>query len=151
MNADATPVDENGVMRPRLLIADDDTIVRSTLSAQLRRDFDVVAVAENASQAIELAGRHQPDLALIDVQMPDGGAREAVPKIAHLAPDTCMVILSGDESREVVIELLDAGAIAYMRKGLTGAKLSQTLKDALRAGELARADRETELAPGERP
>ncbi len=43
-----------------------------------------------------------------------------------------MVILSGDESRQVVLELLDAGAIAYMRKGVTGAKIAKTLTDALK-------------------
>jgi AmiR/NasT family two-component response regulator len=47
------------------------------------------------------------------------------------SPDTCMVILSGDESRPVVLELLNAGAIAYLRKGVTGAQLCKTLAVAL--------------------
>lgn len=44
-----------------------------------------------------------------------------------------MVIFSGDEAREVVLELLGAGAIAYVRKGVTGAEITKTLADALKA------------------
>jgi DNA-binding NarL/FixJ family response regulator len=125
--------DSNDDARPTLLIADDDAVVRSALSAQLDAEFNVVAVAESAGTAIELAERHLPDAALIDVDMPGGGAREAVPEIASRSPGTCMVILSGDETRQLVIELLDAGAIAYGRKGMTAAELSQTLTAALKA------------------
>ena len=117
---------------PSLLLADDDAFVRSALGSQLEADFNVVAVATNATEAMELAEEHQPDLALIDVEMPGGGAMEAVPQIAKRSPETCMVILSGDESREIVLKLLSAGAIAYVRKGVTGAQLSDTLADALK-------------------
>jgi DNA-binding NarL/FixJ family response regulator len=119
--------------RPRLLIADDDAVVRSKLGIQLERYFEVVAVAENATEAIDLAEMNRPDVALIDVEMPGGGARQAVPQIAMRSPGTSMVILSADESRHVVLELLAAGAIAYVRKGASMSQISETLTDALRA------------------
>lgn len=119
--------------RPSLLIADDDAFMRSALSAQLKDAFRVVAVAADASAAIALAEEHQPDAALLDVDMPNGGAREAVPQIAARSPATSIVILSGDETRQIVLELISAGAIAYVRKGVTGSELSQTLSDALKA------------------
>jgi DNA-binding NarL/FixJ family response regulator len=131
-NAEATQLEGNGHARPTLLIADDDAFVRSALGYQLAGNFDVIAVAKSATEAIELAEKHRPDVALIDVEMPDGGAREAVPQIATRSPDTRMVILSGDESRQVVLELLSAGAVAYIRKGVTPAEISQTLTDALK-------------------
>lgn len=127
----SSPAAGDADRRPTLLIADDDAVVRAALSAQLARQFDVVAVAANATEAIALAAEHQPDAALIDVDMPAGGAHEAVPQIAACSPATCMVILSGDEARRMVIDLLSAGAIAYIRKGLTVAQISQTLTDAL--------------------
>ena len=65
--------------------------------------------------------------------MPGGGARHAVPQIATRSPETCIVVLSADESREVVVELLNAGAIAYVRKGVTGAQIGKTLADAMKA------------------
>jgi DNA-binding NarL/FixJ family response regulator len=117
--------------RPRLLIADDDPVVRATLSAHLEREFDIIGLATNATEAVALAELHQPDAALIDVEMPDGGARDAVPRIAVRSPATRMVILSSDESRAVVLELVSAGAVAYLRKGLTGTELCRTLHDAL--------------------
>lgn len=123
----------NGHIRPSLLIADDDPVVRSALRAQLATGFDVVAVAENATGAIELAAQYRPDVALVDVDMPFGGALAAVPQIARRSPDTCIVILSGDETPRVVLELIEAGAIAYIRKGATGAQISKTLTEALDA------------------
>jgi DNA-binding NarL/FixJ family response regulator len=133
-SAEAKPTESGDLPdpRPSLLIADDDAFMRSALSAQLKDTFRIVAVAEDASAAIGLAQEHQPDAALLDVDMPNGGAREAVPRIAACSPGTSIVILSGDETREIVLELISAGAIAYVRKGVTGSQLSQTLTDALK-------------------
>jgi DNA-binding NarL/FixJ family response regulator len=133
MNAYDTQSGGEGDPRPSLLIADDDAVVRSVLNAQLAGDFQIVGLATTVTEAIELASEHQPDAALIDVEMPDGGARAAVPQIVTRSPQTCIVILSGDESRDVVLELLTAGAMAYLRKGVPGAQISKTLLDALRA------------------
>jgi DNA-binding NarL/FixJ family response regulator len=123
----------DGDIRPTLLIADDDAAVRSALGSQLGGTFRIVAVAENATEAIALALEHRPDAALIDVQMPGGGAREAVPQIATGSPETCMLLLSGDESDTSLVELLNAGAMVYIRKGKTAAEITQTVADAIRA------------------
>jgi DNA-binding NarL/FixJ family response regulator len=64
--------------------------------------------------------------------MPYGGARQAVPQIATASPETCVVILSVDESRDSVVELLGAGAIAYLRKGRSGEQISKALTDAVK-------------------
>jgi DNA-binding NarL/FixJ family response regulator len=65
--------------------------------------------------------------------MPEGGARAAVPEIASRSPGTCMVILSGDETRQLVVELLAAGAIAYVRKGISAAEIAETLMAGINA------------------
>lgn len=132
MNSEAKQSGANGDPRPTLLIVDDEPVTRSALHSQLEADFRVIALAEDATAAIALAEEHRPDAALIDVDMPHGGAREAVPQIATRSPDTSMVVLSADESRDVVLELLGAGAQAYVRKGITGGELSQTLTNALK-------------------
>jgi DNA-binding NarL/FixJ family response regulator len=143
MNAELKQRGGDTDTRANLLIADDDMVCRIALSSQLKPWFHVVAVAESATEAIELAEKHQPDLALIDVQMPGGGAREAVPGIATSSPDTRIVVLSSDESSRDVLELLDAGAIAYMRKGATGEEIANTLTDALEATPHERQGRTT--------
>ena len=119
--------------RPSLLIADDDAVVRATLGAQLADRFDVVAAVGSASEAIAAADELRPDAALIDVDMPGGGARAAVPEIASRSPGTCMVILSGDETRQLVVELLGAGAVAYVRKGISAEEIGETLTAGIEA------------------
>lgn len=133
MNATTEQGVSNGDIRPTLLIADDDPAVRSALGSQLGGTFRIVGVAEDATEAIELAAEHRPDAALLDVQMPGGGAREAVPQIATRSPETCMLVLSGDEADSSLVELLNAGAMVYIRKGKTGAEITQTVADALKA------------------
>ena len=62
-----------GADQPRLLIADDDSVVLSMLGTSLGPHFEVVGVASDGEQAIELARVSQPDVALVDVEMPKGG------------------------------------------------------------------------------
>lgn len=116
-----------------MLIADDDAVIRSTLRAQLAGEFEVCGVASDATEAIEIAAQHQPDAALVDVQMPGGGGLEAVRQISHHSPDTCIVILSGDESHTGVLDLLNAGAMAYVRKGVPGSEIRRALADSMKA------------------
>lgn len=141
-NVHATGTDDT---RPRLLIADDDPVVRATLSSELTA-FRIVALAKDATEAIELAERYRPDLALVDVDMPGGGAREAVRQISRSSPRTSLVILSLDETRSDVVDLLNAGAVAYMRKGSTAAELTQVLRAALGAKDGAGAVLERALS-----
>ena len=128
-------------LRPTLMIADDDAVMRSVLGSQLSDSFRIVGVGKDATEAIALAEQHRPDVALLDVEMPGGGARVAVVEINTRSPATCMVILSGDESHQIVLELLNAGAIAYIRKGIGADQLSKMLADALavKSGLPARA------------
>ena len=118
---------------PCLLIADDDAFMRSALDTQLGRDFDVVGAACDAGEAIALAEEHQPDVVLMDVDMPSGGGLHATREINQRAPNTAVVALSADESRNVVIEMLNAGAMGYVRKGTSPEELTATLHQAIEA------------------
>lgn len=102
--------------RARLLIADDDRVVQTALYMQLNRDFEIVGGAYDADEAISLAEEHQPEVAIIDVQMPGGGGLRATREIRARAPGTAIVALSADESDSVVLAMLEAGAMAYLRK-----------------------------------
>ena len=119
--------------RPRLLIADDDSVVRSALSLQLSNAFQVVGSARDAAEAVALAGELQPDLAIVDVEMPAGGGPRAARGIGAASPSTAIVALSIDESRDVVLEMLDAGAVTYIRKGVSGRELLSTLLQCIKA------------------
>jgi DNA-binding NarL/FixJ family response regulator len=118
---------------PTLLIADDDAVVRSMLSLTLERQFDIVGAARDSDQAIALAQAAQPDVALIDVQMPGGGGLRAIQGISDVSPETATVILSADEFEPLVRELMIAGAMTYVRKGIAPAQLAEVLHRAIRA------------------
>jgi DNA-binding NarL/FixJ family response regulator len=118
--------------RPRLVIADDDPVVRSMLRMSLAEEFEVVGVAGDGEEAIELARVNQPDAALVDVKMPKGGGLSAVRGIIEVAPATAIVVLSGVRSHGTVRELLQAGAIAFRRKGAAPHVLAAALTEAMK-------------------
>jgi DNA-binding NarL/FixJ family response regulator len=119
--------------RSRLLIADDDPSVRSMLTLLLERDFELVGTATDAREAIELAATSLPDAALIDVEMPEGGGPAAVRGIVGVSPATAMVALSSDESHAGVLEMIEAGATSYRRKGGPPELLIETLHRSIAA------------------
>jgi len=116
---------------PRLMIADDDPVIQSLLDMSLSQEFDVVGVAADGEQAVELARESQPDAALVDLEMPAGGGLRAVRGIREGAPGTAIVVLSVDESDGVVREVIGAGATAYLRKGVAPDVLADTLFDSI--------------------
>jgi CheY-like chemotaxis protein len=117
--------------RPRLVIADDDPVVQSVLGSALSRDFELVGVAADGEEAIEVVRDSHPHAALIDIAMPRGGGPRAVRGIVHTAPDTAIVLLSGQWSR-LVNELIDAGAIGFRRKGIAPRALAEALLESIR-------------------
>jgi DNA-binding NarL/FixJ family response regulator len=129
----ADPSTPAGGSGPRVLIADDDPDVRAVLSAQLAPGFHVVGAAADTDEAIALAGEHQPDIAIVDVQMPGGGGVRATQGIRAAAPGTAIVALSADESERIVLEMLTAGAVTYIRKGVAADELAGLLHESLRA------------------
>ncbi len=117
--------------RWRLMIADDDPTVRELLSEALGKEFEIVGTAVDGEDAVKIAAWVQPDAALVDVQMPNGGGIHAVRGIVKLAPETAVVVLSTEESEATVQELLAAGAIAYCRKGVSPALIARSLRDSI--------------------
>jgi DNA-binding NarL/FixJ family response regulator len=124
---------------PTLLIADDDPVVRSMLSLTLERQFDIVGAVCDSDEAIALAQESLPDVALVDVQMPRGGGLSAIRGIAGVSPETAAVILSADEFEPLVRQLMLAGAMTYVRKGIPPTELVEVLHRAIRARPLAAA------------
>jgi CheY-like chemotaxis protein len=117
--------------RPRLVIADDDPVVQSVLGLSLSRDFELVGMAADGEEAIEVVRDSRPHAALIDIAMPRGGGPRAVRGIVNAAPDTAIVLLSGQWSR-LVNELIDAGAIGFRRKGIAPQALADALLESIR-------------------
>jgi DNA-binding NarL/FixJ family response regulator len=127
------PPDPTRPPPPRVLIADDDPDVRAVLAAQLALSFDIVGTAADTNEAIAMAAEHRPDIAILDVEMPGGGGPRATREINAATPATTIVALSADESDRVVRDMLGAGAVAYIRKGVTAEELTALLHESVRA------------------
>jgi DNA-binding NarL/FixJ family response regulator len=103
------------------------------LHTRLSPEFEVVAMASNAEEAVQLAAEHLPDVAIVDVQMPGGGGLHAARGIREQSPQTAIVAFSNDESRQGVLDMLDAGALTYVRKQVSHEALVSRVHAALAA------------------
>jgi response regulator NasT len=98
----------------RILVAEDETIIRLDLVEMLTESgYEVVAQAENGAVAIELAKKFKPDLAILDVKMPEMDGITAAEQIITLAP---VLMLTAFSQRELVERARDAGVMAYVVK-----------------------------------
>jgi len=118
----------------RLLIADDHSVVRAGL-AQLAATFDdveVVATAADGAEAVERCVETQPDVVLMDLEMPDVDGIEATRRIGELAPEAQVVILTSFSDRERILRALDAGAVGYILKDATPDEVAEAVRAAAR-------------------
>jgi len=98
----------------KILVAEDETIIRLDLVEMLTEaGYEVVAQAENGAVAIELAKQHKPDLAILDVKMPEVDGITASEQIISIAP---VLMLTAFSQRELVERARDAGVMAYVVK-----------------------------------
>src|SRR5437660_407866 len=102
----------------RILVADDHDIIRRGLRALLssRPGWVVCAEAATGREAVTLAEQHKPDIVVMDISMPDLNGLEAARKIRKQSPKTEVVVLSLHYSDQLVREVVDAGARAYIMK-----------------------------------
>jgi DNA-binding NarL/FixJ family response regulator len=114
----------------RLMIADDDPVMRMVLGAIIRADpsLELVAEAEDAEQAIALAAEHRPDVAILDVEMPKGGGLYAVREIHAHHPGIRLPAFSAHETDEARSAMQQAGATGYVVKGAPPAEVLRALK-----------------------
>jgi diguanylate cyclase (GGDEF)-like protein len=118
----------------RLLVADDDPMIRLTLSALIEREsgFELVGTAEDADQAIELAARRRPDVVLLDFNMPGGGGVRAAMQIRDASPNVKLVAVSADDSAAAQYEMSRAGAVGYVVKGSPDEEIVRVIRSAVR-------------------
>ena len=98
----------------RILVAEDETIIRLDLVEMLTEaGYEVVAQAENGAVAVDLAKLHKPDLAILDVKMPEMDGITAAEQIITLAP---VLMLTAFSQRDLVERARDSGVMAYVVK-----------------------------------
>jgi DNA-binding NarL/FixJ family response regulator len=125
----------------RVLIADDHALVRAGLAELLERagDVEVVALAADGAEALELARRELPDVVLMDLSMPNMDGTEATRRLVADGTGARVVVLTSLSERERILDALDAGAIGYL--------LKDAEPEELRRGVRSAAIGESPLAP----
>ena len=112
--------------RPSALIADDEPLLRERLAAHLARlwpQLQVVAMARNGREAIELFDLHRPDIVFLDVQMPGQSGIDAARAIARRA---ALVFVTAFE--QYAVQAFEQGALDYLVKPFDEARLADTVQ-----------------------
>ena len=114
----------------RLLLVDDQNLIRRGLRALLKTDSDleIVGEAENGREAIDIVATLQPDVVLMDIRMPILDGVEATRAICEQFPQTKVLILTTFDDREYVTQALQAGASGYLLKDTPFEELTQAIR-----------------------
>ena len=135
--AESTPRVVLSARPVRVIVADDDPFVRRLVKDALQNaGIVVIAEASSGREAVELILHYHPDVALIDVSMPDVDGFAATRRIVAQSPRQLVVLLTGPEDEEVALLGLRAGASGFLSKDLPVEVLPQVVKAAAR-GEAA--------------
>lgn len=122
--------------RIRILLAEDHTLMREGTKGILEReeDFEVVGEASDGEQAIALAERLKPDVALVDIAMPKANGVQVTKALKEKAPSTAVLILTAYDDDEYVFAVLEAGAKGYLLKNARPSELVEAIRS-VHAGE----------------
>lgn len=124
------------VGRASVLLVEDHAVVREGLRGVLEAypDIQVVAEAADGEEAVAQAKAYEPDVVIMDINMPKLDGIEATRRIKVFLPQTIVIGLSVHQSSQVEPALLEAGGTAYLMKDAAAASLYETIQTALRLG-----------------
>lgn len=104
-------------MGTRVIIADDHTIIREGLKTLLEsKGVDVIDIAKNGREAVDLALEHEPDIVMMDISMPDLNGFEATAVLRKKIPHTKIIALSMYSSKKNIDNMFASGACGYVLK-----------------------------------
>jgi DNA-binding NarL/FixJ family response regulator len=113
---------------PRVVIVDDHGLFRAGVRHELDGLVEVVGDAGTVDDAVRAIGAAEPDVVLLDVQMPDGGGAEVIRRVAPRQPAVRFLALSVSDAPEHVIAIIRAGARGYVTKTISGPELADAVK-----------------------
>jgi DNA-binding NarL/FixJ family response regulator len=114
----------------KVIICDDQAIVRDGLELllKLEKDIDVVGLAQDGAEAVELASRASADLVLMDLKMPGINGVEATRRICALYPMTRVLVLTTFDDDEWIFDAIRAGASGYLLKDTPREKVIEAIR-----------------------
>jgi DNA-binding NarL/FixJ family response regulator len=135
------------VNKIKVLIADDHLVVREGLIVMLQStgECEVIGQASNGEEAVLLAHKLQPDVAIVDLQMPGMGGIEAIQRITQQTPKVKVIVLSTFDQDEYIYQSVQAGAKGYVLKGSGLDELLDVVRSAAMGKLLLSSDIATKL------
>jgi len=117
----------------RVLLADDQNIIREGIRSLLQdhADIEIVGEAANGRQLIEMTAELEPDIVLTDIRMPIMDGVEATRLIKQQRPQTIVIMLTTFDDDEYIIEAMTSGADGYLLKDISSTQLVQSLRDSM--------------------
>lgn len=124
-------------MNKHILIADDEAKIRKVMTLLLRDEGYEVLAVDNGLSAVQEAGRFNPDLVLLDHQMPDMTGMEALKKIKDKNPSTVVLIVTAHGSISLAVNAIKDGAYDFIEKPFDNDQLLLTVRRALEYKDLS--------------
>ncbi|MDH4083285.1 MAG: response regulator transcription factor [Nitrospira sp.] len=118
--------------RPRILMADDHSLVLAGLRRLVEDEGDVVGMVEDGRALVEEAQRLRPDLIFLDISMPLLNGLDAAKQLTKLVPDSKLIFLSMHATPTYVTEAFKVGAVGYLVKQSSAMELKQAIQTVLR-------------------
>jgi two-component system, NarL family, response regulator LiaR len=130
----------------KVMIVDDHPLVRHGIKTVFEAYDDIllVAEAENGREAIKMCDKYMPDVVLMDMIMPVLDGVEATEQIIKNWPDVKIIALTSFNDEDLIRKSLKAGAVSYILKNISGARLVKTIKDVYK-GKLALSSQATKI------
>jgi DNA-binding NarL/FixJ family response regulator len=117
--------------RPRVLIADDHSMVAERLRSLLERSCDVIGVVENGQQLLSEGPRLKPDVVVLDINMPLLNGLEAAERLKQTLPKAKFVFLTASADHSFVEAVLKVGPVGYVLKSHAGSELRTAILEVL--------------------
>ncbi len=117
----------------RVLLVEDHPVMIEGLRVSLERaGLDVCGAALTAADGLELARRHQPQVAVLDFNLPDATGAELAALLKEASPDTAVIFVTGDDSDSALLAALEAGARGYLLKSQPPSEVAEAVRQAAR-------------------
>ena len=119
-----------GAEKIRVIIAEDHAVVREGTRELIERepDIEVVGEATNGVEAVALVERLAPDIAIVDISMPEMGGIEATERMKSIQPSLGVLILTAYDDDQYVFAVLRAGAAGYLLKDVPSSEVVRAVR-----------------------
>jgi len=117
--------------RPRLLIADDHTLIAEAFKTLLATDFDIIATVKDGHNLIHAAATLRPDVILVDIGMPILNGLDAVERIKRVSPEVKLICVTVNHDPCLVAEAFRRGASGYVLKTAAASELIKAIHQGL--------------------